>query len=357
MTGAAEIAIILSASGGCVTANPEIAAHSTRLSIRMEHESGIEIARFDADIHGLAREGIAHFAWPLDAITPYRCRVQAQLFGGDALTGRGAADIDFTLQHISRDTVTCYLNRGGGGNPAVNALAASLGCPTAYAEDGYRPGVAMVWGVLRGSKDIVDEAIRRDAIFYYIDHAYFGRGHQKAYRITRNAFEAGPVRLCPADRIARLGVTLSPWHSGGRAIIVCPPTAYFMEAHDCPDWLDETIAELRRHSDRPIVLREKKGDEPLPPLAGALADAHALVTHSSNVAIEAAVLGTPVFVSETSAARPVGLSDLSLIESPVRPPRDQWLAHLAYSQFSYAEMQSGEAWDLLQAFEHIPFAS
>ena len=92
------------------------------------------------------------------------------------------------------------------------------------------------------------------------------------------------------------------------------------------------------------------------PLPDALETAHALVTHSSNVAIEAAVMGTPVFVSPSSAAAPVGLTDLSRIEAPVRPERWAWLAHLAYSQFSYQEMQSGAVWDLLKAHAARPLS-
>ena len=87
------------------------------------------------------------------------------------------------------------------------------------------------------------------------------------------------------------------------------------------------------------------------PLAEALSTAHALVTHSSNVAIEAVCLGTPVFVSPASAAAPVGLTDLECVESPVYPDRDPWLAHLAYNQFSFGEIGNGQAWQMLLELE------
>ena len=105
-----------------------------------------------------------------------------------------------------------------------------------------------------------------------------------------------------------------------------------------------------------VVRRKPKAGETLEPLAEALGKAHALVTHSSNVAIEAVVAGVPVFVSPSSAAAPMGLSDLSLIETPVYPDRDQWLAHLAYCQFSFEEIRSGAAWRMLLEWEDRPFA-
>jgi hypothetical protein len=253
--------------------------------------------------------------------------------------------------------MTAYLNRGGGGNPVVRAFADAIGCRLAYAEDAALPcpGVPVVWGVLRGSKTVLDDAARRGQYFFYIDHAYFARGHGRNYRITRNGFEAGPVRLCPHDRIAALEVEVRPWRRGGREIVCCPPTDFFMEAHGCTGWLERTLATLREVTDRPVVVRTKpKEGERAVALPQALKTAHALVTHSSNVAIEAAVLGTPVFVAPTSAAAPVGRTDLSRIEEPVYPDRAPWLAHLAYNQFSFAEIANGAAWRMLMELEERP---
>lgn len=257
---------------------------------------------------------------------------------------------------FTADLVTCYLNHGGGGNPVINAFASGIGARRAYAEDGARDGVAIVWGVLRNSKTVIDAVQARNGHFYYIDHAYFARGHLLNYRITRNGFEAGPMRQCPLDRLEGLGVELQPWKSGGRYILVCPPTDYFMEAHGAHSWLEDTLAALRTHTDREIIVRLKpQPGEAVTPLAEAMAGAHALVTHSSNVAVEAVVAGTPVFVSPTSAAAPMGLTDLARIEDPVRPDRMPWLAHLTYSQFSFEEVKYGTAWRLLREFEARPF--
>ena len=91
-------------------------------------------------------------------------------------------------------------------------------------------------------------------------------------------------------------------------------------------------------------------------LPEALKTAHALVTHSSNVAIEAVCLGTPVFVSHTSAAAPVGHTDLSHIEKPAYPDRSAWLSHLAYNQFSLEEIADGRAWRMLLELEERDLA-
>ena len=286
---------------------------------------------------------------PVEVVTHFR--------SGGKLIEAGSAWADFPPGCITPDMVICYMNRGGAGNDVIRAFAESIGARIRYAEDEVFPahGVPVVWGVLRGSDLVLRSAAEHSQYFFYIDHAYFSRGHGKNYRITRNGFEAGAVRKYPSDRIAALGVKLLDWRKGGNSILVCPPTEYFEKAHGCETWLDDTLKLLRMHTDRPVEVRRKpKAGETVEPLDAALAKSHALVTHSSNVAVEAVIQGTPVFVSPTSAAAPVGCTDLSRIESPVYPDRNAWLAHLSYSQFTMDEIRSGEAWRMLRDHETRP---
>jgi hypothetical protein len=267
-------------------------------------------------------------------------------------------DYELKPHEIKSHMLTAYLNRGGGGNPVMTAISESLNCQTLYAEDFhlFRSGVPIVWGVLRNSKTVIDSAIKHNQYFYYVDHAYFARGHNQNYRISRNGFEAGPVKVCPQDRFDSLGIQMKDWNKSGKKIIVCPPTEYFQNAHNCRSWLDDTLRMIKRYTDRKIVIRDKpKSGDAIVPLEQQLKEAHALVTHSSNVAIESVVLGTPVFVSPTSAAAPVGETDLRFIETPKYPDRQPWLNHLAYCQFSMSEIQSGRFFDILLDFENKVF--
>lgn len=286
-------------------------------------------------------------------------RMQIRVSSSSDVTTVRELNFNVPPANIESWMLSAYLNRGGGGNPAIRAFASGTGCRLAYAEDEPEElrDIPVVWGVLRGSDRILTQAQLQGLYFFYIDHAYFDRGHGKSYRISRNRYEAGKIRKVKDDRLRRLDLEIKPWRKRGKSIIVCPPTEYFMAAHNCADWLETTLAALRLETDRPILVREK----PQPghssvPLAQALQKAHALVTHSSNVAIEAACLGTPVFVSPTSAAAPIGRTDVGLIESPIYPDRDKWLCHLAYSQYTIDELRDGSAWALLQYLEDCQFA-
>lgn len=269
-------------------------------------------------------------------------------------------DVSFPPHLIPAEAVTCFLNRGGAGNPMIKAFAEGLGAQLAFAEDetGPRPCIPLVWGVLRGSDKVISFAELEGRFWFYVDHAYFGRGHQRNYRVSRNAYEAGAVKECPPDRSTALDIQTKPWNRDGSIVLVCPPTEFFMAAHRCESWKEDTLAHLARVTDREIVVREK----PLPgetaePLESVLRRTHALVTHSSNVAVEAALLGTPVFVSPMSAAAPIGSTSLDDIETPVYPDREAWISHLAYSQFSFEEIRDGTAWRLLMENELRPLVN
>jgi len=89
------------------------------------------------------------------------------------------------------------------------------------------------------------------------------------------------------------------------------------------------------------------------PLAMDLIDCWAVVAHSSNVAVDALLLGVPVFVTDRCGARRCADTDLSHIESPRMPDdREEWAATLAAQQWTLEEMRSGLAWRMLQEQRH-----
>ena len=107
---------------------------------------------------------------------------------------------------------------------------------------------------------------------------------------------------------------------------------------------------LKRATTRPILVRPKGC---VRALATDLSGAWALVTHSSNVAVDAVLSGVPVFVAETSPAAPVGRIGFDEIENPVRPGRRAWIASLACQQFTIGEMRNGTAYRCLAAVREL----
>lgn len=163
----------------------------------------------------------------------------------------------------------------------------------------------------------------------------------------------------PPDRWNKLGIDLVPWQDDQpeRPIIVCGqvPWDASVQHTDHILWCRETMALLRSITARPLIFRphpatNNQVDYAVPGVSVStkrfeddLANAHAVVTFNSNCAVEAAIKGVPVFVADQgSMAREIANYELSDIEHPNKPPRNQWANDLAYTQWNLAEITCGD---------------
>jgi hypothetical protein len=167
------------------------------------------------------------------------------------------------------------------------------------------------------------------------------------YRWCVNGYQMTAIRDVPDDRWKALDQPLWPWQRTGRHIVLAEPSPTYQRFHGIEGWTERTIAELKRVTDRPIVVRDKEMQRFGRKLHEDLKGAHCLVTHGSNAAVESVIMGCPVFVHPDSAASLVGRTDLKDIEQPLYPDREQWVRSLAYSQFNERELVDGTLWRLL----------
>lgn len=165
------------------------------------------------------------------------------------------------------------------------------------------------------------------------------------YRWHVNAFQLQALRDVPGDRWDALKTPVAPWQRGGDHIVIANGSITYDRFHLTEGWLESTIRLLSRHTKRKILVRDKETQRPL---ADDLKGAHCLVSHGSIAAVEAVIMGCPVFVSSESAAALVGKTDLTEIESPIYPDRAKWLHSLAYCQFDEKELCDGTLWKLIE---------
>jgi hypothetical protein len=117
-------------------------------------------------------------------------------------------------------------------------------------------------------------------------------------------------------------------------------------------WVTETVAEIKKHTDRPIVIRDKavRQQRINKTIFEDLDNCHGLVTYQSIAAVESVLYGVPAFTMAPTAADPVCDKDLSLIEKPSQQDEHKiykWACHLAYGQFHIDEMKNGTAYRIL----------
>jgi len=217
--------------------------------------------------------------------------------------------------------------------------------------------------VVRGiaKKKVMHKAVADGRDFYYIDTGYFGNEKTKLYhRIVKNGLQFNlPIwKDCPDDRFLATGIRLRK-KTLGKNILLCPPSQKALNYWnvDLAEWVDSTTEEIKRYTDRPIVIREKAkrhirtNDDTMEMALSR--DVHCLVTYNSIAAVEALILGKPVFTMGPNAAGPLANKELSRIEKPLMPVIDrvrELCCNLAYGQFTPAEMIDGTAWRILQEF-------
>lgn len=252
---------------------------------------------------------------------------------------------------MSRRPPTSYVALGEKTSPRW-CMAFRTGCGgDIVGRDTLAPGDVALFGSPK-LWPILSAARAAGRAWYYGDHAYFPHLRGRYYRITRNAYQHDGDGAAPLALLDQHGVTVAPWTLTGEHVLVCPPSRTFagLMGFDAQQWLLETYAAIRAHTDRPIRIREKPADRSaVPPLGVDLAGAWAVVTYMSAAAVEAVLAGIPAYVLGPAAARSLGNTDLATIEAPVRAEgREQWAANLLAQQWTLDEMRRGQAWAVLQ---------
>lgn len=218
----------------------------------------------------------------------------------------------------------------------------------------------MLLGILRGTALVYKHCVENNIPFYYLDNPYFVIGKTKDYlRVTKNNFCRNSLGDYPDDRLKNFNVNIEDWKTKrGDSILVLPPTYAMSWFFNQYTWLTDTVNEIKKHTDRPIIIRQKPFnpainhrthqpvkalpiiDENAPSLEEDLLKAHCLVTFNSNSAIQALQKGIPVICNEQCSAYPLTNSLQDIENLTLHNNRQQLFNTLSYSQFSEEEIKT-----------------
>lgn len=210
---------------------------------------------------------------------------------------------------------------------------------------------------------MLDKGYVRSAIAGPVKQWEYWRTAVDAHHPTNKLMEIAR----PFDRIEKLhGITLSPWRKEGGHIVFAGSSAKYHEFYGLKEpttYGRKVVSRLRELTQREIVYRPKPSWHDAVPLDGTryssgerqieqeLQGAWALVTHGSNACFEAVCRGIPCIVLGDAVAKPISSQALEEIESPrlCKPSeRAQWMANLAYCQWTQKEFATGEAWGYIR---------
>jgi hypothetical protein len=212
-------------------------------------------------------------------------------------------------------------------------------------------------GLLRGNAHLLHDALENRMDFYYIDHAYFNPGYRfpNWMRVIKNGFVQNTIIPdVDTSRLKNFGIQFKDYDfNKKRNIVVFPPSNTVARVFNQEDWETKTIEKIREYTDRPIVVRKKKGpvmDNLLihskyeekfdyeETLDEVLNNAYCVVAFNSAVSLTALEKGIPVICERYCAAFPLSHS-FNEIETLQEKERLPLFASLAWGQFTMAEIK------------------
>lgn len=176
------------------------------------------------------------------------------------------------------------------------------------------------------------------------------------------------------DRIRKnYNLELLPYNNKGKHILICLQRegGWSMRGEPVMSWLNSTIRTIRQHSDRPIVIRTHPGTRMYEqnakqierqfqvrvspkdkPLTEDLHKCWATVVKNSSPAVASLMYGVPIFATDPihCQAGELAISDLTQIENPQRPEREQWLWKLCASHWNMEELSNGACWSHMRKY-------
>ena len=203
-----------------------------------------------------------------------------------------------------------------------------------------------IQGILRGSGNVLAEAIERKIDWIYLDHGYLG----KAHRVCLNS--TVPTKYAP-NTTARFEhkTELKHWVGGhGSDILVLPPSPFYTEQFDLEDFLFNTVLQISKHTDRRIVVRPKPHHEiKAANLEEQLRSTYCIVTWGSALALQGLIRGIPVISLGNCPTRPLSFNftDLETAKIGIEPDRRGLLNSLTWNLYDTVELP--KAYDIIMS--------
>jgi hypothetical protein len=231
--------------------------------------------------------------------------------------------------------------------------------------------------VVRGvtSKSEIDQCIKTNRDFYYIDTGYVGNfpsegnrsGKKVWHRVVKNDLQHDKIKKVLPDRWNNLvkqdpRLNWTGWKNFNQKILlVLPnPKACRYYSIDCEQWIAETTEQIKTYSNLPIEIRVKgsrsERNNGYSIYSAFDSGVYATVSFNSIASLESVLYGIPSFVSVPCAASPLADTDLSQLKNPYKPTLETIISqchNIAYGQFTVDEITNGTAWKIITEYETL----
>ena len=193
--------------------------------------------------------------------------------------------------------------------------------------------------------------------FWFIDTGYTNFLNDKKktwHRLVQNNLHHSEMFNPPVDRLGIFESFPQPWREGGDKILIIEPGGFSARTFgiDIAQWKKDVETELRKYTDKQIVIREKLSKKVRKNLYKELCndDYYCVININSNAATESVWAGIPIITLDRHITNPISRSKISDINDLARPHLANWLCMLSYSQFTYDELINGTASTIIKNY-------
>lgn len=174
------------------------------------------------------------------------------------------------------------------------------------------------------------------------------------------------------------GIQLENYKTTGKCIVLLLQRnkGWSLKDTDIQHWTINVINQLRRYTDRPILVRTHPGDKTakdfIIPLSRSLqhiknvsiskigsaldldlANAWAVVNHNSSAAVGPIIQGYHCFLTDPTDSQCAEVSniDFSKIETPLEFDRQKWLERISMFHWKFSELENGTCWKHMREYK------
>jgi len=209
-------------------------------------------------------------------------------------------------------------------------------------------------------------------------HHYLRYSFNGVFPNTGNYFDDTPDPQRWQQISKDLGIKIQPAITKGKNILICLQRdgGWSMGKTPLLVWLHNTITDIRKYTDRTIIIRTHPGDKkaiknyvpaieqqyksdpsikvsPIGrPLEQDLQKTWAVVNHNSSSIVGPIIMGYPAFITDPDKSQCADVSHIgfSQIESPKKFDRQRWLERISMFHWKFTELEDGTAWKHMRAF-------
>ncbi len=209
-------------------------------------------------------------------------------------------------------------------------------------------------------------------------HHYLRYSFDGVFPNTGNYFDNAPDPQRWQQISKDLNIKIHPPITKGKNILICLQRdgGWSMGKTPLLVWLHNTITDIRKYTDRTIIIRTHPGDKKairnyIPameqqykldrsikispigrPLEQDLQKTWAVVNHNSSSIVGPIIMGYPAFITDPDKSQCVDVSHIgfSQIESPKKFDRQRWLERISMFHWKFTELEDGTAWKHMRTF-------